>query len=509
MIRSGLRLLMLTLCLTLCLATAVYAEESDYQNTAVTAENFGDAQKFSDGDRLTYSAAGESAAITLSRPDGIAAIYLEFDRLPRTWTLTDPASGKSMTCGENAFLHEYVDVAALLGTVPQTLRLEFEKGTVLADVYGFSEGTLPAFVQRWQPPCEQADLLLFSSHSDDEQLFFAGVLPYYAVERKLQIQVVYLVQHFYLNDYVEHKRPHEQLDGLWGVGVRNYPIISEFPDLYSESKDRQTALNSAIAVYEAAGYTYEDVAAYLAENIRRFKPLVVLSHDLNGEYGHGTHVLCASALTEVIGQTGDAEKYPESAAAYGTWEAEKLYLHLYEENPIVMDFDTPLESLGGKTAFQVTQEQGFSCHKSQHWTWFYRWIYGADGAPITKAADIQTYSPCLYGLYTTKVGPDTEGGDFFENVMTYAEREAAARAAAEAQAKAEAEAAAKAAAEAQAKAEAEAAAKAAAEAEVAHRKKVRVLTAVGGITVGAGIVLLIWARLNRRRKTRRKRTFKH
>ena len=86
-----------------------------------------------------------------------------------------------------------------------------------------------------------------------------------------------------------------------------------------------------------------------------------------------------------------------------------------------MDWDTPLESLDGKTPFQVTKE-GFGCHKSQHWTWFYRWIYGTGANPIGKASDIKTYSPCLYGLYDTKVGQDSAGGDFFENVRTYAQR---------------------------------------------------------------------------------------
>jgi hypothetical protein len=87
-------------------------------------------------------------------------------------------------------------------------------------------------------------------------------------------------------------------------------------------------------------------------------------------------------------------------------------------NQIVMDYDTPLESFGGKTAFEVTQD-GFACHKSQHWTWFYKWIYGSEENPYTKASQIKTYSPCQYGLYHTTVGTDVVGGDFFENVITH------------------------------------------------------------------------------------------
>ena len=132
-------------------------------------------------------------------------------------------------------------------------------------------------------------------------------------------------------------------------------------------------------------------------------------------------MLASAALTEAITYSSDKEKYPESAMEYGVWEIDKLYLHLYNENQIVMDYDVPLENFGGKTAYEVSCE-GFDCHKSQHWTWFYKWIYGSEENPITKASQIRSYSPCQYGLYYSAVGADTEGGDFFENVETHTER---------------------------------------------------------------------------------------
>ena len=182
--------------------------------------------------------------------------------------------------------------------------------------------------------------------------------------------------------------------------------MSDFPDLYAQSKDRQVAFSQAKAVFETAGVTYDDFVAYMTECIERFKPLVVVSHDLDGEYGHGTHVLAAAALTEAVEKSDNVEK---------------LYLHLYDENPIVLNFDVPLDNFDGKTAYEVSCD-GFSCHKSQHWTWFYKWIYGSEENPITKASQISSYSPCRYGLYYTTVGEDTAGGDFFENVDTYGER---------------------------------------------------------------------------------------
>lgn len=402
----------------------VDAEEADYKSITVQAEEFGKPERLFDGDRGTYTTAKEDACITLSHEDGIQAIYIEFDRIPGNWTLTDTMNGETVSCGDYGFLHEYVNVASVFGReqdeLPDELKLSFQEGTVIADIYGFSEGELPGFVQIWQPPCEEADLLLFSSHSDDEQLFFSGMLPLYAGERGMQVQVAYVVQHFEVGKTQNHVRPHEQLDGLWTVGVRNYPVMSEFPDLYAESKDRETALTQAKKVYENAGYSYEDFVDYLVGCIRRFKPLVVVSHDLDGEYGHGTHVLCAAALTEAIGYAAE-DTYIIQGEDMAPWQIEKLYLHLYEENPIVMDYDTPLEHFDGKTAFEVSGE-GFDCHKSQHWTWFYKWRYGTEARPILKATDIRSYSPCKFGLYYTGVGPDVACNDFFENVKTYGMR---------------------------------------------------------------------------------------
>lgn len=410
----------------LCLSKDVYAAEADYQSTQLSAEGFTSPERMGDGSRSTYSKTLEGGTVSLTAEGGIGALYIEFDRLPQPWTLTDVATGVTVDCGQNSFLHEYVDVAALFGGPVKELTLQFGADTVVADVYGFSEGDLPEWVQMWQPPLEEADLLLLSSHSDDEQLFFLGVLPYYAGELGLQVQVAYVVQHFEANNVQNHVRPHEQLDGLWTVGVKNYPVMSDFPDLYAESKDRDTAFSRSVAVYENAGFTYEDFVEYITKCFRRFKPLVVVSHDLDGEYGHGTHVVCARAITEAMDYAADESMFPDSAAKYGTWEVEKIYLHLYEENQIVMDYDTPLENFGGKTAFEVSQD-GFACHESQHWTWFYKWIYGTEQNPITKASQIRNYSPCKYGLYYTTVGPDVAGGDFLENVVTYKERAEALR----------------------------------------------------------------------------------
>jgi len=261
------------------------------------------------------------------------------------------------------------------------------------------------FAEEWEEPLDKADLLLFSSHADDEHLFFAGILPYCAANQ-IKAQVVYMTNH---ND--NPVRNKELIDGLWAVGIRNYPVISAFPDLFSES------LAEAIRVYERRGVSENDFTAFCVSNIRRFKPLVIVGHDINGEYGHGTHMLSASALMKAVVLAGDPDYHSESFEKYGVWDTPKTYLNLWNDRQIVLSsINEPLSFFDGKTAFQVSQ-YGFSYHKSQHWTWFYRWIYGTSDAPVTNSTQIRNYQPGRFGLYRTTVGDDSAGAvDFFDNI---------------------------------------------------------------------------------------------
>ena len=289
-----------------------------------------------------------------------------------------------------------------------------EKADILGVTVFLEDEDVPADVQIWQPSLDRADLMLCTTHADDEQLFFAGVLPYYAANG-YDVPVVYFTDH---QDNVSRRQ--ELLAGLWEVGIRNYPVINVFPDKYS------TSLETAVKHLKKAGFTYDDAVAFWVEMLRRFEPLVVVGHDINGEYGHGQHMLNTASLIDAVKICGDETQYEDSAEKYGVWEIKKLYLHLYEENKIVMDWDRPLEFFGGMTAFEMTQA-GFSHHKSQHYTWFYKWIYGKS-TPIKKATDIKKYSPCEYGLYLSNVGEDVNKNDFFENIdethRQKAEREA-------------------------------------------------------------------------------------
>lgn len=410
---------LLSLFIANMLAVSAYAENNAVSDAheleiSVTCPD-GKASALIDGKEKSYTSAS-SVTITSNSGEPFGSLYVIFDRIYGPWTLTyTDSDGATHTanCGKDEFLHEYIDVESELDSGITELTLIFDSEPAsLSELHAFSSGKVPEWVQIWQPPCSRADLLLASTHVDDEQLFFAGILPYFAGELGYAVQVVY-----FTDPFSYHDRPHEQLNGLWTVGVKNYPVWADFVDKLSETSEE------AYRHQEKYGYTKDDMIRFQVETIRRFKPHVVVGHDINGEYGHGQHMINCETLMEALPLATDANYDAESAAKYGVWDVPKTYIHLWNENKIVMDWDVPLESFGGKTAFQVSQD-GFMCHESQHWTWFYEWIYGKNGKSITKATEIRSSSPCKYGLYRSNVGLDSGIGDMFENIpQSYAEIE--------------------------------------------------------------------------------------
>ena len=362
--------------------------------------------------KASLATSSATASMTLNYAEGIGSLYLQFSKEYGAYTLVNNDTGEEHICGQYSFLHDYLDLVTIFGSAPSSVTLRFENGTVrLMNLYAFTAGETPDFVQKWMPPAEgKADMVLFSTHGDDEQLFFAGLLPYYANAKGYTVQVVYLTDHRNLDT----GRVHEMLNGLWAVGCDTYPVFGHYYDF------RKETMAETYRTFASLGWSREEMLGFVVEQVRRFKPLVAVGHDFAGEYSHGQHMVYADLLAEALTISNDPEYYPELAEKYGLWDVPKAYFHLYEENPIVMDWDTPMEELDGMTPFEVTQNLGFPCHVSQRGTWFNRWIYG--GGTITKASQIETYSPCLYGLYRTTVGPDTGLNDMFENITPYGQQ---------------------------------------------------------------------------------------
>ena len=410
------------LCITICLAIAMVLllpmESNARQTTAkeitsqslVTESSGFPALKYLFNNKYWETQKTQDVAhLTLEHGEGIGSLYLSFMYAYGPYTITCNDTGDTYTAGTDLFIHEFIDLTACFGLAPSSVTISFENGPAyLHELDVFTEGEVPDHIEKWSHPEEgKIDLILFASHSDDDQLFFAGLLPYYAIERDYQVLVVYLTDHY----NTAPGRVHEVLRGLWAVGVRNYPILGHFEDF----GDATTA-DEAFRNFTKYGHSRDEMTGFVVEQLRRFKPMVVVGHDIKGEYGHAQHKAYSQMLIDAVTVSNDPQQHPESAEQYGLWDVPKTYIHLYKENPIVMDWDQPMGNFNGMTPYQVSKELGFPHHVSQQkgWGWYY------DGKET--AASIKDYSPCKYGLYHTTVGPDSQKNDMFENLLSHREQ---------------------------------------------------------------------------------------
>lgn len=360
-------------------------------------------QKYSkiiDSNENSFAKISIDNAITITNENNIYGLYVIYHLKSGMGKIE--INNTNIDIGNNGFLHEYIDLSKNVST---NLQIQYNEDTNIAEIYVLSDGALPDFVETWSKPHDLADILLFSTHSDDEHLFFAGLIPYY-VAKDANVQVVYFTNH---ND--NPKRLHEQLHGLYAVGLRNYPIIGFIPDKWASTLDQ------AINNMSKAGYSEDDAIKFEVEMIRRFKPLVIVGHDENGEYAHGQHMLNTYVLKKAVELAND-ENYKLNDNLE-IWNTPKTYLHLYKDNKITMNYDEPLDYFKGKTAYEMSKE-GYSKHYSQQYTWFTKWLTGVNssgnGTKYSKATDIKTYSPLEFGLYRTTVGDDINKNEMLENV---------------------------------------------------------------------------------------------
>jgi LmbE family N-acetylglucosaminyl deacetylase len=349
-------------------------------------------EKLTDGSHETsWTAAKEEGQyIQIDLPEGAqaAGVYIMWNDVPEGWSLLESAGGsvwREIDLGETErFINAWAPVT------PGAVRLRIESASYrwkmsAAEIRVFGPGALPADVLVWQPSPEKADLMVVAAHPDDELIYFGGTLPYYAGQQGERTAVVYMTSSPLIRKF-------EALDGLWKVGVREYPVFLPLKNEYSSE------IEDAADIWGGT----DAVVGLLAEQFRRFKPDVVVTHDLGGEYGHGAHKLTALAVQKAVDASGKPDEYKESANLYGAWQVKKCYLHLYEKNPIEMDWQKPLPAFEGKTALEMAKK-GYALHVSQHFR----------ERPILDTGE---YDNAAYGLYYSSVGPDTAGGDFFENI---------------------------------------------------------------------------------------------
>lgn len=232
------------------------------------------------------------------------------------------------------YAHEFVALDGVEGV--RIMNAKGKKNALqISEIYVFSQGEIPAFVQQWQPAPDKVDILFIAAHPDDELLFFGGAIPYYAGEMNKRIQVAYMT-------CGTSQRRSELLNGLWMCGVRTYPDIGNFWDKYAKTIDKEYAAWGKAETYQRICQLY-----------RQYRPDVVVTHDVNGEYGHAGHLVCADAALKCADWAADETRYIASVNTYGTWQIKKLYRHLGKDNAIEMDWDQPLDAFEGKTGYEV------------------------------------------------------------------------------------------------------------------------------------------------------------
>ena len=339
--------------------------------------------ELSDGSYYTEKEIWPGDTVTVRAEEEIGALYIQWERPPEPWTVS--SGGESREQGQHGYVHEYVPLP-----VPSTeaeLHLGEGKDTGITEIYAFSVGVKPAWVQDWEEPWENPEILVVSTHSDDEFIFFGGLIPKYIDEGR-RLQMCYIVRH-------TGDRRHEMLDSLWTAGVTHYPVMTECADIYVDK------LSKAREVY---GSSY--VTNFLVEQLRRFKPQVVVGQAEDGDSGHVVHIFGVECLERAVALAGDPQCHYASYERYGGWDVPKLYLHLYgePEDMVTLDYDQPLARFGGATGFEVA-ELAFQQCVTQYNGGRYA-IYGADSIHDGRR----------FGLYRSLVGPDVEKTDLFENI---------------------------------------------------------------------------------------------
>ena len=334
----------------------------------------------------TYSSADAQVAVAV--PDGVAPgmllLYWRYE--PSGFELLEYDAAKSLlrTRDLSSTFPAIVMAMDLLEQTKYVFLRMTAPGQELVEMKLYSAGEMPEEAQVWEPPVEKAALMVVSTHQDDELIFFGGTIPYYAVARKLPTVVVYMA------DCTRYRRQ-EALNGLWAMGVRNYP------DFINLTDKRVTSIDEGIELWGGQ----ENILRELVQRIRRYRPEVIVTHDFDGEYGHNQHKITARAMQYAINAAADPQYFPETVALYGAWQVKKLYIHLYDQNQLYMDWKTPLDALGGISPLTMAQV-GYAEHASQH-----KYYQVEEGGK---------YDNAKFGLYFTTVGYDTGLNDMFENI---------------------------------------------------------------------------------------------
>jgi LmbE family N-acetylglucosaminyl deacetylase len=280
----------------------------------------------------------------------------------------------------------------LIGVLPETRKVSVradEDNCSFCSLYALSNGSISNY-HPFAPTIEKADYMTFAMHPDDDVLFLGAIYPIYEADRGLS--GISMIMSTKLPEKFQRERRQEDLNGAWILVLKTQPVFGGFPDIPQNYYDKFHHT-----------FTKDDVTRYAVTMIRTYRPEVVMTQDLNGEYGHWQHKVLAEGVLAAVPLAADPDYQPKGYPKTEPWEVKKLYIHLYSQNKLTLDVDRPIAALGGKSAFE-TASQAFLMHPTQT---------RKDNHHVSKTE----YSLAEFGLAYTTVGEDTAGmNDMFEHI---------------------------------------------------------------------------------------------
>lgn len=333
---------------------------------------------------------GDAHSLTVTAPEGktVGGVLIRWATWPVALAAQVREGDEWVTVADcdADFMAQYLEIPSL-----EEFRLisrDDAGSTVLkiSEITIMTPGELPGDFQVWRKPPEKIDMLLIATHPDDEVLWFGGLLPTYAGEQRRDVMVA-------CGAHNSFYRRLELCDCLWACGVDIYPEFLHYGDvMYAD----------IMKVYDDWGGRTK-VRGDIVRLYRQYKPDVVVLHAQNGESGHSAHRALSQAGRDAVALAASPEEYPDTYALYGVWDVPKVYVHLWEEAQITMDWHAPLARFDGLDGMEVAAI-AFDKHISQRNKAYYSIHDGGD-------------TDCsLFGLFHTTVGPDAEKNDMFEHI---------------------------------------------------------------------------------------------
>ncbi len=342
----------------------------------------------SDFDTVQRVAKGKTLSISWDDSVPVASVYLSFYSAPVAYTVMQyDGSGAKLSEEPGILLYNN-----LIGVLPETRKVSVradEDNCSFCSLYALGNGSISDY-HPFAPTIEKADYMTFAMHPDDDVLFLGAIYPIYEADRGLS--GISMIMSTKLPEKFQRERRQEDLNGAWILGLKTQPVFGGFPDIPQNYYDKFHHT-----------FTKDDVTRYAVTMIRTYRPEVVMTQDLNGEYGHWQHKVLAEGVLAAVPLAADPDYQPKGYPKTEPWEVKKLYIHLYSQNKLTLDVDRPIAALGGKSAFE-TASQAFLMHPTQT---------RKDNHHVSKTE----YSLAEFGLAYTTVGEDTAGmNDMFEHI---------------------------------------------------------------------------------------------